>query len=81
MTQDMNETNFQGWTDGQRNGQCENKTGWQTLQVLIRLCSDDGLQCFDWSKILNQVYGKYCPRVTKTIVNFKDIVINQSCDN
>ena len=55
MTQDINETNCQGWTDGQINGQCENKTGWQTLQILIRLCSDEGLQCFDWAKKLNQV--------------------------
>ena len=50
MTQDMNETKCQGWTDGQRNGQYENKTVWQTLQILIRLCSDDGVQCFDLAK-------------------------------
>ena len=50
MTQDINEANCQGWTDGLINRQCENKTGWQTLQILIRLCSDEGLQCFDWAK-------------------------------
>ena len=52
---------------GGNNGQCENKTGWQTLQILIRLCSDDGLQCFDWAKKINQV-SIIVPRHEKTNV-------------
>ena len=51
----MTETNCQGWTDGQTNGQCENKRGWQTLQILIRLALMKVYNVLIGLKKLNQV--------------------------